>query len=76
MEKYRDYLMQFMKEFDYDSEVQKVLLSAFDKIYSFEESLERFEKVRVQYEQDAWMDFSNVIKFSDEKRSIKRFLYS
>lgn len=66
MEKYKDYLMQFMKEFDYDSEVQKVLLSAFDKTYSFAESLEKFEKVRIQYEQDSWMDFSNVIKLSDD----------
>lgn len=66
MELYKNYLSKFMRSFEYAENVQAEIFSALERTYTCIENREKLEKIRAEYEQDASMDFSKVVRFSDE----------
>lgn len=66
MKQYKNYLDQFMRSFKYAEDVQAEIFSALERTYTRIENREKLEKIRAEYAQDSSMDFSKVIRFSDE----------
>ncbi len=62
MQKRIDYLKNFIKEFDYPAEAQKVLTETCVAIYDSEEAAEILENILRVYESDLWFDYGFWIK--------------
>ena len=62
----KDYLSDFLREFEYPSDTQMALFDALQAVFSDEKSRESFEKLRANYEADPDMRFSLLKTVCDE----------
>lgn len=66
----KNYLADFMRQFDYPNQAQLILFDAYNKTYANANYFEKYEKVRVAYEKDCATDFSFVINLSKNIASL------
>lgn len=66
MQRFKEYLQEFLIEFDYPLEAQEVFISAFKQAFSNAERWAQFQEVFAKYEQDFTTSFAAVIAAAKE----------
>ena len=62
----KEYLVNFLNEFDYEPSAKESLISDFNKIYANEKALDLYKQVLAIYDKDRFCNYSDLLKMSKE----------